>query len=570
MMQRILQILSAAHRRLFFVHVGYILVGAVLEVFSLAAILPLILLVIDPAVISENAILNSIYASLGLDSERAFIVVILLAIFALFVIKNLVAYRLIKTQAKYIYAIATAQAEKMMRSFFAQPFQTLSQTNSSITLRNTIHVPVEFSVYIILGTLNLLSEGLIAVLILGGIAIFDAKIFLWLILLLGPAMSAIYFLKKGRLREIGAAAEKLRPQSIQRVMESIRSYVDIRLYHKEEWFIERFLLARRELNDQLASYYAITLLPPRLIEVVAVFGMIIIVIYGLFNLDTREETILLLTLFAAAAYRVMPSFNRIFTALMNIRTFRYTIDILADKIHEISSQEGVGEETIPFERDIVVSDLVYQYPDTPEPVLRGVSFTMKKGETLGIIGESGVGKTTLIHLLLRLLPENGGSIVIDGQGLTPERDSAWQQKIGYVQQQPYLLDASIRDNVAFGVDHELQNEDKLQRAVQQAGLAKLIADLPAGLNSQIGEGGARLSGGQQQRIAIARALYRDAELLVFDEATSDLDADTEAEIAEAIGALAGSGVTVLVIAHRPSILAHCDRVIELKDGEMVD
>jgi ABC-type multidrug transport system fused ATPase/permease subunit len=197
-----------------------------------------------------------------------------------------------------------------------------------------------------------------------------------------------------------------------------------------------------------------------------------------------------------------------------------------------------------------------------------VSFTVNKGETVGFIGKTGSGKTTLMNILLRFLTERSGQVVVDSRPLGPEDTAAWRRLIGYVKQNPFLLDGAIADNIAFGEDRVEMNRDKLQSAIQQAGLAEFVSGLPDGMETQIGEHGAKLSGGQRQRLAIARALYRNSQILVFDEATSELDSQTEKEITNAIERLADRDKTIFIIAHRLTTLRNCDKIYELKDGEI--
>jgi len=351
----------------------------------------------------------------------------------------------------------------------------------------------------------------------------------------------------------------------------IHAYIDAKIYGKENYFLRQFSEAQGRLNRNFALFNTLNLLPVRLIEIVAVLGMAALVIYSLIFSITKNEIIILLSLFAAAAYRIMPSINRMVISLMNIKTFHYTIDLLTnpDAAH-IALQQSNSHPVVnmPFNESLALRNISFAYGDSETFKLNNISFFLKKGEIVGLIGPSGSGKTTIINILLRFLKESSGEMLIDGRPLQEEDTPVWRRLIGYVKQDPFILDGTIAENIAFGESPGEIDPEKLQSALQQAGLSDFTAGLPEGKQTQIGERGAKLSGGQRQRIAIARALYRNSEILIFDEATSELDGQTEKEIVAAIKSLARQQKTILIIAHRLSTLKHCQRIYELKDGEI--
>jgi ABC-type multidrug transport system fused ATPase/permease subunit len=355
------------------------------------------------------------------------------------------------------------------------------------------------------------------------------------------------------------------------ILQGIYAYVDAKIYEKESFFLQRFSTTQKKLNRNFALLNTLTLLPSRLTEVIAVLGIAIIVTYSLIFVANKNEIIILLSLFMAAAYRVMPSLNRMFVSLVNIKTFHYTIGLLANaEAAHLSAQmkESAPERALPFRESVAFRNISFSYSEQEPFQLKNVSFLVKRGEIVGLIGMSGAGKITIINLLLRFLQEDSGEILLDGRPLKPEHNIAWHRLIGYVKQDPFILDGTMRENIAFGENPEEIDAESLDNAVQQAGLSNFVETLPQGLETLIGEGGAKLSGGQRQRLAIARALYRNSEILIFDEATSELDSFTEREIVSAIETLRRQKKTILIIAHRLSTLKHCHRIYELKDGEI--
>ena len=263
----------------------------------------------------------------------------------------------------------------------------------------------------------------------------------------------------------------------------------------------------------------------------------------------------------------MPSLNRIVSSMMYIRKTQVAITNL-NFMKEKHQTEQVfnNPPAMKFDDSISFNNLCFKFPEQENYLLKNINIKIKKGEKIGFIGSSGSGKTTLMNIFLRFINENSGSITIDGQALNQDNIRSWRKLLGYVKQDIFILDGSIKDNVAFGED--VVDEKKLQKALQQSSLQPLVDSMPNGADTPVGEKGSKLSGGQRQRVGIARALYRDAEILVFDEATSALDNTTEAEVTEAIDKLSDTNKTIFIIAHRVTTLKNCDRIYELDKGEI--
>ena len=278
------------------------------------------------------------------------------------------------------------------------------------------------------------------------------------------------------------------------------------------------------------------LIPLRANELVALLGVVTIFIYAIFLTENSKEAIMMVSLFAAAAYRLMPSLNRIISSMMYIRknlTALQNLMVFPELAHEIKDSENVSK--IDFHDSIELKNLSFHFPGAEEYMLKGLDMKVKKGEKIGIVGASGSGKTTLMNVLLRFYEEQEGEITVDGVPITAENTRSWRNMMGYVKQDIFLIDGTIRDNITFG--DENKDDARLMQAIRLASLDTLIKSLPDGVETMIGERGSRLSGGQRQRISIARSLYRNAEILIFDEATSALDNQTEQEVSEAIDSL---------------------------------
>lgn len=317
-------------------------------------------------------------------------------------------------------------------------------------------------------------------------------------------------------------------------------------------------------------------IPNRYIEVIALVAVFMIFAYSVLTHKADSAFITFLAVFVTAAYRIMPSFNRIIIATVKLKSNQLVFDILRDiPIEEndhdnlIDFEDNLMKPKPSFDSSIELRDISYSYFGSNRTALSNISFSIKKGEVIGFVGTSGSGKTTLFNIFLRLLIEQNGAFLIDDKVLEANLIDGWRSMIGYVRQDYFLLDASLAENITFGVERDKIDEKKLQRCIKLASLESFVASLPHGIDTHIGEKGGKLSGGQKQRIAIARSLYQDAEIILFDEATSALDNETENEIIETINNLHSAKKTLLMIAHRYTTLRKCDRIYEMKNGQIV-
>jgi ABC-type multidrug transport system fused ATPase/permease subunit len=299
-----------------------------------------------------------------------------------------------------------------------------------------------------------------------------------------------------------------------------------------------------------------------------VLGVLALVGYGLYFLPRQVELVTLLGVFTVVAYRTMPSFNRITLALLSIRSHTYTFDIVETPKTVEVEDDLPKVSPLSFDHEISFERVSFRYPQGSQPTLLNLNFSVPKGKCVGIVGRSGTGKTTLLSLLLGFLRPTEGRIAVDGTELTPSNLRAWYRLIGYVQQEVYVVDDSLRANIAFGVPEGEVDDERLKSSLKRASLNELVETLPKGLDTKLSERGTSLSVGQKQRVGIARALYAGAEVLIFDEATSSLDRQTEDEITEAIKALLADELTILIVAHRLSTLRHCDFILELDAGSI--
>jgi ABC-type multidrug transport system fused ATPase/permease subunit len=376
-----------------------------------------------------------------------------------------------------------------------------------------------------------------------------------------------YSLKYGKFRQDADG------QIVQKAQEALGGIKDIKVIGKINFFLSSFFNQNYKLSNIAAKQHLISQLPRHYLESMGVIALAIMVLVLENKTGNLNSMLPTLGMFLIATFRFLPSANRILSAL-NSLSFAQPILELIYKQQRICSQKDLlteknisQENQITFNKDIKIENIFYKYPNSENYALNDITLKIKKGESIAIIGKSGAGKSTFSEIILGLLEPSSGSVIVDGLNVK-EITGAWQQQIGYVQQNIFLNDDTLRNNIAFGLKDSEIDVSKLNKAIKESQLEDLVKELPNGINSYLGERGIRLSGGQRQRIGIARSLYRNTPILVFDEATSSLDNETEREIINAIRLLKGSK-TIIIIAHRLSTIDYCDRVIEMHKGSIV-
>lgn len=545
-----------------------ILLSAIFDVFGLASILPLVKLAGDPKALHGYAALQWLYDAGGFSSDKNFMLFLVLVILLFFILKSVFGFFVNYLQTIFSSNIAYHITRRQFTKYFNLDFHRFTSAKSSVITHHVINNPTSYVTWVLMPLIMLISESFIVLLIVTGIAIYDIRLFLFIGIAIGPASYLIYALLKNRSTSIGNEMNKLFPQLLATLQQTIGGYIDIKLADRENYYRDKFLSLQQRYHKLNMASYLQNLVPMRANELVALIGVVAIFIYAIVITDNSSGAIVMVSLFAAAAYRLMPSLNRIINSMVYLRknmVAMENLNIFGDLANELP--EAIDEsDKITFNESIELHGLSFHFPGKEENVLEDINVTIRKGEKIGIVGSSGSGKTTLMNILLRFYTEQSGGIFVDGKKLEESHVRSWRSLTGYVKQDIFLMDASIRDNITLNDEHP--DEARLQKAIQQSSLGTMIQSLPEGLETVIGEKGSRLSGGQRQRISIARSLYRNAGVLIFDEATSALDNQTEQEVSEAIDSLSDSHKTIFIIAHRITTLRNCDRIYELKNGKI--
>ncbi len=555
------KILPKEYRKRSYIVLALLLLNSTLELFGLATLIPIFGLLFKDNMIHDNSTLSAIYNYMGFASDEQFIITLSAIMLLVIVSKNIISLMISSYQSRFSYDIMGYLTIRLYKLFYSKGYLYLKDINSTEFYRNSAMIPERFAHTTLFGILTLISELMILSFILLAILLYDPTIVLLLLLTVTPVFSLFYILTKERLKIYGEELHILHPKLSSTIYQSFFGYQDIEITGTIDQFSNRLKTYVSLYKNISAKQIVLQLMPTKIIESSMVLAIFVVIIYGIYFLPDRETLLALLGIYILSAYRIIPSINRIMIAINGLIETQYVFDVIGelDKSDEISREST----EIEFNDEIAIRDISFRYPKMQSDILENFTLTIKKGETLGIVGKSGNGKTTLMNILLGFLKPYRGSVTIDDIELDESSIKSWRSKIGYVAQEVFLLDASLGENIAFGLSRDEIDVDKLNRVISLASLEELVDILPNGLDTNIGERGTRLSGGQRQRVGIARALYYDSEILFFDEATSSLDGETQREISNAIGSLSLEGLTMIIITHRLSTLDGVDRIIEI-------
>ena len=541
-----------------------IFVRALLNFVGLAALLPVLYLILDTESIHSNTALQSLYTAFNFSSDKHFIIAVAVAVVAFIAVKSVINLLLYRVERDYIYNLYRYLSRRLFVGYFGQGLQFVKSENSAVLSRNVNVVCYTFVTGVLRPLATLASEVLLLLMIFLSIAIYSPLGALLAIAVFVPAAWLYFALMRYRLDRYGNVENEAQRRKYRDVIETFRGFADIEINNA---FPHQLSAFDRELDTIInvgRKNATISMLPQSLTETGLTVGMALLLCLGT-ALESADMKILF-GVFAVAGLRLLPSARNIMSAWSALRYNRYTIDILKDANSITSKPNDTTTAKLSFNNAIEVRDLSFRFEDSEKETLHNLSLTIHKGEKVGINGESGVGKTTLLNILLGLYKATKGDIYIDGEQLDNALLRKWQNSIGYVSQSTFLADSTILANIALGCDENDVDMALIEKCIEAASLSEFVASLPKGIHTRIGECGALLSGGQRQRIGIARALYKQADILFFDEATSSLDNATEQSINRAIEHLSESkkNLTIVVVAHRESSLGYCDRIITLE------
>ncbi len=546
-------------------------IGAALQTAGVGMILPVVSIVMDKEAMQKEGILRDAYLLLGGGSETRFTVLVMLALILVFIIKNAFLYFQQKATLAFVYTNQFRTSERMMKNYLRRGYEFYLNADTAVVQRS-ITSDVNNMYALILALLTLMSDAIVFVFLVTFCFLQDPMM---TVLIAGVLLVLLVLIKKVLkpiLHKAGEDNQNYYSGLFKWISQTVQGIKEVKISCKEQYFVSEYVKCGKGYVDAVQKYSLFNQVPKLLIETVCVICMIGYMMFMILTGVNSEDMLTTLTAFAAAALVLLPCVNRVNNQINNISYFEPFFmgvsDNLQDEISGVKidmSYATDSDEKLPITRQIELKDIVYAYPNTEKLIFDKADLTIPVGASVGIVGTSGAGKSTVVDILLGLLEVRSGQILADGQDVK-EKYRAWLKNIGYIPQMIFMLDDTIRKNVAFGVPEDKIDEDRLWEVLKEAQLDEFIKTLPEGLDTGIGERGIRLSGGQRQRIGIARALYNNPEVLILDEATSALDNDTEAAIMESINRLHGKK-TLIIIAHRLQTIEKCDMVYRVENGK---
>jgi len=549
------------------------ILGAILEAIVIGAILPLISIMGNPDFLTVYPKVTKYAGIFGIMTHIQFIITATFLLLILYIIKNIYLAWQNKIQIDFAVQNQIYYSEELLTEYLQKPYLYHLNHNTATLLRNVNSGGVIVFSLIMVSMFTLLTEIITAVTIWLMLVMIDA---FTAIIVAGFIGSLLYFIIKGfrkKITEQGKIQNEYSALYIKCINQSLGAIKETKVSCKEEFFLDAFRKAYFEYGKANGKFLFMNQLPRMLIETIIVCGLLLLIITKLMLGNQPEEIVPLLGVLALAAFRLMPSANRIVNLSNGIRFQMPLFNELYEDLLIIKNKGAKETETclqkpesrMDFENVVSVEELSFAYPEIEKQVLNNISFSIPKGKFVGIVGPSGAGKTTFVDILLGLLAPNKGKISVDGKNIYDDIRT-WQANLAYVPQSIYLIDGTIRENIALGVDEKEINDALINKVLQMAELYDFVQELPAGIDTTVGERGVKLSGGQRQRIGIARALYYQPQVLVLDEATSALDNETEKSITDTILKLKGQ-ITIIAVAHRLTTLAQCDFKVKFENGK---
>ena len=587
---KFLYVIPAKKIQLFLIVALFVIVS-VLDAVGIGLVGPFMGLAVKPELINRYVWLSKFYEYSSLKSTSQFVALLGLLIITIFYLKSFLYYQIQSYVLRFCYEQQVKLRLRMLRTYLSLPYSFHLRTNSAQIIQNIVGESANFTYCIAIPLLNSTANGFVLLVLFLLLAKTDSLATVSILGMLLIAIIPFHYLRH-KIEAWGKEGVESNTQTIRVINHAIGGFKETKLIGCESFF-------EAQLNDQTSKYaraasrfHVFQQLPRIVVEVLLMTFIVGFVSLSLVVAERSESLISVLGIFAIASVRIIPSASQLITSVSVLRNAKPSLDKIYLDLKELEKPEAIKylkmtrnsasgtangktnarfvdteECNLSFLDSIALKQVSYSYPESSSHALKDISLTIRKGESIALIGKSGSGKTTLVDIFLGLLIPQSGDIQVDNSSIYEDLRS-WQKSIGYIPQSIFLMDDTIEGNIAFGVPEHLVDEKRLNHAIKLAQLTELIQELPEGVQTSVGENGVRLSGGQRQRIGIARALYHEREILVLDEATSALDNETEALISEAIRALSGT-MTVIIIAHRLTTVEHCDRIYKMDEGKIV-
>lgn len=546
-------VLNEKEKKHFTILIGLDIIISIIDILSLILLLRIIQFYIQPVSTSKLSFLDN-----WLTDKNS--VVFIAVFFLLFGLKNIAGYFIARAHYKFIGSVAVRICQNNLANYQQAGFEEFVNIDSSVHIRRISLQPFEFSQYMLSGIQQVITQLFLITITVVAIIIFNAKLFLLLLLiLLPPVIFVFYFIKK----RLAAAKKNIRSsneRSYQYLLDALKGYVEANIYNRNDFFMQRFTSSRQVFSAHLFESISLQNMPSRIIEIFAVLGLFILIIIAKWTGNDDSAALITIGAFMTAAYKIIPGIVKIINATGQMRTYEFSMnDLIQHK-----TKESKGEKITPVGlSSLELRNINFQYTD--QRVLNNFSLIAKKGDFIGISGLSGKGKTTILNLLLGFLKPSAGTVLINDLDAGNEKIREYWPFISYVRQQPFLIHDTILRNITL--EENGHDDENLHYALKVSGLNEFITKFPEGLDKIITENGKNISGGQQQRIAIARALYKKAGVILLDEPFNELDEASTICLLEHFRELSATGKIIIMITHDKKSLSYCNKVISLDEQQ---
>nr|WP_309502614.1 ABC transporter ATP-binding protein [uncultured Roseovarius sp.] len=570
-------LLDGRERRNFWILLSIVIVSALSSALMVGSVLPFLSVLSDPGRIEAVPALAWAYETFGFESDYTFLVGLGLASLGVIVFTNTVLILKTWAIARFTNMRVHSISHRLLTAYLRQPYAFFLNRHSAEMGTRILSETQQVVRTFLTPAVELIAASFTSLAIVTLLFVVEPVIALIAFVVLGGIYGAIYTLSRRVLKQLGHHRATTNSARFKITNEALGGIKDIKLLGCEEAYLGRYAVHSLSMARTLAKIALITQLPQFALQVIAFGGIILLCLFlvdaqGLESGTALNGILPVLGLFAFAGQRLMPELSKLYQSLTKLQAGAAAVEIVHDDLAAWVDEDdvaGTASDRVSLQDGLALENISYNYPNALHAGVKDVNLAIRAGEKIGIVGGTGAGKTTLADLTLGLLTPTAGQLVVDGKPVTKENLRAWQRNVGYVPQNIFLMDASVAENIALGVPNKKIDEARVTEAARIAQLDSFIrSELPEGYATTIGERGVRLSGGQRQRIGIARALYHDANLIVFDEATSALDNLTEREVMAAIDALPEEK-TVVMIAHRLSTVQRCDRIVVMDQGRVV-
>lgn len=551
-----------------------ILIMAMLDMIGVASILPFMSVLTNPSIINTNIILNKsfeFFQLFGVQNDQQFLFALGILVFILLIVslsfKALVNY----VQVQFIQMRQYSIGKHLMTGYLHQPYSWFLGRNSA-----DLGTKVLSEVQKVVGgglkpLMMLISSSMVVITISTLLIIVNPKLAIIVTFSISAAYGIVFIIVRKYLNRIGKESLINNELRFKAIIEAFGAAKEVKICGLEDAYIKRFSDPSKIFAKHSATSTVINQIPRFALEIVAFGGIMLLILYMMARTGNFNRTLPIITLYAFAGYRLMPALQQMYASFTQLTFVKPSLESLINDLKNLKQiEKNQDHGFLLFNKLIKLKNINYNYPSTSRTALKDITLSIPIKTSVGIIGATGSGKTTIVDIILGLLEPQKGSLEVDGQIITQKNTRAWQRLIGYVPQHIYLSDDTVTANIAFGVSSEDVNQDVVEKVSKIANLHTfVVSELPDKYKTTIGERGVRLSGGERQRIGIARALYHNPKLLILDEATSSLDNHTEKLVMEAVNNLSKE-LTIISIAHRLNTVKNCDIIFQLENGKLIN